>query len=73
MKRETRNRRFGFPIPRFRFPVPSFLPELLGLLRSNDASPGLIDAIVPRKELKAQLTSYLDFLTEAKSQPAAAS
>jgi acetyl-CoA carboxylase carboxyl transferase subunit beta len=36
---------------------------------------GLIDAIVPRKELKVQLTSYLDFLTEAKLQsaPAAAS
>ena len=33
---------------------------------------GLIDAIVSRKELKAQLSVYLDFLTEAKSQPAAA-
>src|SRR5256885_12343231 len=29
---------------------------------------GLIDAIVPRSELKARLSSYLDFLTEGKRQ-----
>jgi acetyl-CoA carboxylase carboxyl transferase subunit beta len=29
---------------------------------------GLIDAIVPRKELKERLISYLDFLTEGKNQ-----
>jgi len=29
---------------------------------------GLIDAIVPRKELKQQLACYLDFLTESKRQ-----
>src|SRR5437588_7743853 len=29
---------------------------------------GLIDAIVPRSELKPRLSSYLDFLTENKSQ-----
>jgi acetyl-CoA carboxylase carboxyl transferase subunit beta len=28
---------------------------------------GLIDAIVPRKEMKTQLTEYLDFMTAAKS------
>jgi len=33
---------------------------------------GLIDAIVPRKEMKERLTFYLDFLTEAKRQTAPA-
>lgn len=33
---------------------------------------GLIDAIVPRKDLKERLAYYLDFLTESKRQPAAA-
>lgn len=32
---------------------------------------GLIDAIVPRKELKQRLSFYLDFLTEGKRQVAA--
>jgi acetyl-CoA carboxylase carboxyl transferase subunit beta len=32
---------------------------------------GLIDAIVPRKELKQRLCYYLDFLTEGKRQIAA--
>ena len=32
---------------------------------------GLIDAIVPRKELKDRLVYYLDFLTEGKRQTAA--
>ena len=31
---------------------------------------GLIDAIVPRKDLKERLAYYLDFLTESKRQPA---
>jgi acetyl-CoA carboxylase carboxyl transferase subunit beta len=31
---------------------------------------GLIDAIVPRKELKERLVYYLDFLTEGKRQSA---
>jgi len=30
---------------------------------------GLIDAIVPRKELKQRLTFYLEFLTEGREQP----
>jgi acetyl-CoA carboxylase carboxyl transferase subunit beta len=34
---------------------------------------GLIDAIIPRKELKAQLAYFLDFLTESKRQVPAAS
>lgn len=33
---------------------------------------GLIDAIIPRKELKTQLAYFLDFLTESKRQVAAA-
>ncbi len=33
---------------------------------------GLIDAIVPRKEMKSRLIFYLDFLTQSKRQPAAA-
>jgi acetyl-CoA carboxylase carboxyl transferase subunit beta len=32
---------------------------------------GLVDAIVPRKELKGRLSYYLDFLTEGKKQLAA--
>ena len=34
---------------------------------------GLIDAIVPRKELKERLQYYLGFLTEGKRQTAASS
>jgi len=34
---------------------------------------GLIDAIVPRKELKERLIYYLDFMTEGKRKPAAQS
>jgi len=30
---------------------------------------GLIDAIVPRKELKQRLSFYLEFLTEGREQP----
>ena len=33
---------------------------------------GLIDAIVPRKEMKERLGYYLDFLMSAKAQAAAA-
>ena len=33
---------------------------------------GLIDAIIPRKEMKAQLSSYLDYLMEGKRSEAAA-
>jgi acetyl-CoA carboxylase carboxyl transferase subunit beta len=32
---------------------------------------GLIDAIVPRNEMKARLIYYLDFLTEGQRQMAA--
>jgi acetyl-CoA carboxylase carboxyl transferase subunit beta len=32
---------------------------------------GLIDALVPRKEMKPQLTAYLDFLTNGQTQSAA--
>jgi acetyl-CoA carboxylase carboxyl transferase subunit beta len=32
---------------------------------------GLIDAIVPRGEMKRQLTNYLDYLTEGQKQLAA--
>jgi acetyl-CoA carboxylase carboxyl transferase subunit beta len=34
---------------------------------------GLIDAIVPRKEMKPRLIEYLDYLTAAQKQAAAAS
>jgi acetyl-CoA carboxylase carboxyl transferase subunit beta len=34
---------------------------------------GLIDAIVPRKEMKSQLIEYLDFLTAGKKAVAATS
>jgi len=33
---------------------------------------GLIDAIVPRKELKQQLSDYLDFLTHSRKTAAMA-
>jgi len=33
---------------------------------------GLIDAIVPRKEMKARLIDYLSYLTVNQNQPAAA-
>ena len=37
---------------------------------SADIEQNLIDAIVPRKELKQQLCYYLDFLTEGRRQVA---
>ena len=43
---------------------PSFLAELI--------DHGLIDALVPRKEMKQRLVEYLDYLTAREPRRAAA-
>ena len=48
------------------------IQSLQSVAKIQVADHGLIDSIVPRKDMKERLAYYLDFLMAAKSQTAAA-